>query len=617
MKAFEFTTPLKAQTPLKLGLFSDIHFDSPDCDKESLKMHMDYCLQDKRYILINGDLFDAILLKDMKRAVPHNTEHRDNQLNVKLEEMAHFLTPYKDQILFMGRGNHCLLEDTEVLTADGFKPIKDITEEDFVASYDIEDDTIVYDNPQQIHHINYDGDMFLCETQGLNFGVSPDHRMFGINQTGTPYYRLAKDFNRGSLYKAKVAVESKSVGVSLSNDGLRLLGWLLTDAHIPTKCGAIIYQSKEKYVEQIRNLLDRMHIEYKETVRHRKIKSICGKVLKSVKPQHEFRLHIDFVRDIQNLAKSGKWFGVIRNASQKQFEVFFETIVDADGNRPKSAKSCCAIHGKKEILEKFQILCFHHGVRASLSVSTRGHYVLNCTKTTTAEIKNWGDSVKKIKNPFDKIYCLTMPQSNFVCRRKGRIMITGNCESVIKYNGLDLMQMITTMLNAGNKHQIQYGNYANFLRFSWVNNRGQAQAKYDIFAHHGAGGSAPVTKGMIDFSRLTNGINADLIWIGHKHQSIVDYSAPIMFVDQSGNVILKNRQLIQTPSYQKGRTIDYNVNFAERFYSHTALSGFGEVTLIPVYENDRPTIKSDVKITNKPQAVLGNVVSAKLTQRAR
>lgn len=297
MKAFEFTTPIKSQIPVKLGLFSDIHFDSPDCDKESLKLHMDYCLQDKRYILINGDLFDAILLKDMKRAVPHNIEHRDNQLNVKLEETAHFLTPYKDQILFMGRGNHE--------------------------------------------------------------------------------------------------------------------------------------------------------------------------------------------------------------------------------------------------------------------------------------------------------------------------------ETVIKYNGLDLMQMITTMLNAGSKHKIQYGNYANFLRFSWVDNRGTPHLKYDIFAHHGAGGSAPVTKGMIDFSRLANGVNADLIWVGHKHQSIIDYSSPVMYIDQYGNVILKNRQLIQTPSYQKGRTIDYNVNFAERFYSHTALSGFGEVTLTPIYEKERLALKSDIKITTKPQAPLGQVISGKLTQRTR
>ena len=294
MRAYEFTTQLKANIPTKLGLFSDIHFDSPDCDKETLKLHLDYCLQDKRYIMINGDLFDAILLKDQKRAVPHLVERADNQLNVKLEETAHFLTPYKDQILLISRGNHE--------------------------------------------------------------------------------------------------------------------------------------------------------------------------------------------------------------------------------------------------------------------------------------------------------------------------------ESIIKYSGIDLLQMLTTMLNAGNKHQIQYGNYANFIRISWTKGT-KAVAKYDIFAHHGAGGSAPVTKGMIDFSRLSKGLNADLIWCGHKHNSIVDYSDPIMYIDNNGKVMLKNRQLIQTPSYQKGRTLDYNVNFAERFYSHTALSGFGELNLTPVYEDNKPQIKSEIKITTKPQTILGEVISAKLQRR--
>ena len=297
MKAFEFTTLIKANVPTKLGLFSDIHWDSLDCDRPTLTQHFDYCLKDNRYILINGDFFDAILLKDMKRAVPHNTDHRDNQLNVKLEEAAHFLTPYKENILFMGRGNHE--------------------------------------------------------------------------------------------------------------------------------------------------------------------------------------------------------------------------------------------------------------------------------------------------------------------------------ESVIKHNGLDLMQMLTALLNAGEKHQIKYGNYANFIRINWLNNNKRSVLHYDIFAHHGAGGNAPVTKGMIDFSRLSKGVNADLIWTGHKHNSIVDYSDPIMYIDSFGNVILKNRQLIQTPSYQKGRTIDYNVNFAERFYSHTALSGFGEVTLTPVYKGDEPIIKSEVKITNIPQAILGNTISSKLIAKSR
>lgn len=616
MRAYQFITDAKAGKVIKLGLFSDVHFDSPDCDRETLKKHLDFCMKDGRYILFNGDWFDAIIMSDRKRSVPHLIENTDSQLNKKLEESYEFLKPYQKNILFMGRGNHCLIEDSEVLTADGFKPIKEVSEQDFVASYDAKKDTIVWDKPEQIHHIPYSGEMYLCETLGMNFGVSPDHRMFGISQQGKTYYKHAKDFSDGSEYKAKVAVESKSSGVDLLDDELRLLAWFLTDAYLPKKGGVIIYQSKEKYITEIRNLLNRLGVSYKETVRNRKIKSICGKVLKSVKPQHEFRTHIESVRTIKELAVSGDWLGVMKNSSQKQFDAFFNTIIDADGNRPKDSKSCCAIHGKKEMLEKFQILCFLHGVRASLSMTTRGHYVLNCTKTTTAQINKWGESVKKIKNPFDKIYCLTMPQSNFVCRRNGRIMITGNCESIIKYNGIDLLQMLTTMLNMGQDHKVLYGNYANFLRFTFKK-KDRAQYNYDMFVHHGAGGSAPATKGMLDFNSLAKGINADLIWIGHKHNSIVDYSTPIMFIDSTGKVILKNRQCIQTPSYQKGRTINYNVNFAERFYGHTALSGFGEVNLRLVSTHESYEIVPEIKITTRPNITIGELQTAMLKQKTR
>lgn len=94
MKAFSWVTPAKSGKIIKLALFSDIHFDSPDCDRETLKKHLDFCKKDGRYILINGDLFDAIILGDRKRAVAHLITNTDNQLNVKLNEIYEFLKPY-------------------------------------------------------------------------------------------------------------------------------------------------------------------------------------------------------------------------------------------------------------------------------------------------------------------------------------------------------------------------------------------------------------------------------------------------------------------------------------------------------------------------------------------
>ena len=301
MKAFSWVAPAKAGQVIKLALYSDIHFDSPDCDRETLKKHLDSNIKDGRYILFDGDFFDAILLGDRKRATAHHITNTDNQLNVKLNEAFEFLKPYQKNILFFGRGNHE--------------------------------------------------------------------------------------------------------------------------------------------------------------------------------------------------------------------------------------------------------------------------------------------------------------------------------ESILKYNGLDVLEMLTTMLNVGSEHKILYGNYANFLRFTFKQNN-RNEYHYDIFAHHGCGGSAPATKGMLDFGALTKGINADLIWLAHKHNSLIDYSAPIMHIDQSGQVILKNRQCIETPSYQKGRTIDYNANFAERFYNHTALSGFGEVNLRLIAGNRAKgerdyIIVPEVKITNIPQIVIGQAETAELKLKSR
>ena len=296
MKAYSWVAPAKAGQVIKLALFSDIHFDSPDCDRETLKKHLDYCLKDGRYILINGDFFDMIILGDRKRATPHHITNTDNQLNVKLNEAYEFLKPYQNNILFFGRGNHE--------------------------------------------------------------------------------------------------------------------------------------------------------------------------------------------------------------------------------------------------------------------------------------------------------------------------------ESVMKYNGLDVLEMLTTMLNMGSEHKILYGNYTNFLRFTFKE-KNRNEYNYDIYAHHGCGGSAPATTGRLDFGALAKGINADLIWLGHKHNSLVDYSAPVMHIDRNGDIILKNRQCIETPSYQKGRTIDYNANFAERFYNHTALSGFGEVNLRCAGGKKGYQIIPEIKITTIPQIIIGKAQTAMLKQKVR
>jgi hypothetical protein len=100
---------------------------------------------------------------------------------------------------------------------------------------------------------------------------------------------------------------------------------------------------------------------------------------------------------------------------------------------------------------------------------------------------------------------------------------TGNHEvSILKYHSFDATLQLIGRLNGirKNPQPIKHGGYTGWIRF--IFNRGGGRsgtAHYDIFRDHGKGGSAEVTRGMIDLQRLQHK-HADLIWLAHKHQVI-------------------------------------------------------------------------------------------------
>ena len=72
--------------------------------------------------------------------------------------------------------------------------------------------------------------------------------------------------------------------------------------------------------------------------------------------------------------------------------------------------------------------------------------------------------------------------------------------------------------------------------------------RFVIYYHHGSGGAAPVTKGMIDFSRKS-WADADVLWLGHKHwrtaSAVQSVSCPL----QGSEPIIKDIRHIMSGSY--------------------------------------------------------------------
>jgi len=103
----------------------------------------------------------------------------------------------------------------------------------------------------------------------------------------------------------------------------------------------------------------------------------------------------------------------------------------------------------------------------------------------------------------------------------------GNHETAAEvHHSVDMVAMLIDRLSVHKKnkeHVIHYGGYTGFVdyRFRRKNssNASRGSRRYVIYYHHGSGGDAPVTKGMIDFNRK-HWVRSDLLWMGHKHNKI-------------------------------------------------------------------------------------------------
>lgn len=94
---------------VQLALLSDLHWDNPKCDRELLKKHLDYCLENNIKVMLNGDTFCLMQGKfDPRRSKKDiRPEHnKANYLDAVIEDAVEWFTPYADILTVVGYGNH-------------------------------------------------------------------------------------------------------------------------------------------------------------------------------------------------------------------------------------------------------------------------------------------------------------------------------------------------------------------------------------------------------------------------------------------------------------------------------------------------------------------------------
>ena len=94
---------------IQLALLSDLHWDNPKCDRNLLKKHLDYCLENDIKVMLNGDTFCLMQGKfDPRRSKKDiRPEHnKANYLDAVIEDAVEWFSPYASMLTVIGYGNH-------------------------------------------------------------------------------------------------------------------------------------------------------------------------------------------------------------------------------------------------------------------------------------------------------------------------------------------------------------------------------------------------------------------------------------------------------------------------------------------------------------------------------
>ena len=132
-------------------------------------------------------------------------------------------------------------------------------------------------------------------------------------------------------------------------------------------------------------------------------------------------------------------------------------------------------------------------------------------------------------------------------------MSPGNHETAVaKHNDFDLTQQLYARLKP-NAPLLNVGSYQGYIRIQ-VFRQGRASGSIVLAYHHGFGGSAPVTRGVIQSNRMAISYpDADIVWSGHTH---TEYYLTIARQRLThANSIRRDEQVhIRSPGYKEDTT---------------------------------------------------------------
>jgi integrase len=336
---------------------------------------------------------------------------------------------------------HCVSEDTEVLTTDGWKHYNELNKTSNIFTLNMKSDEIQVLPLVNVNVFNVDEELVHIKTVHIDSLVTKDHKnvlRIAKEKQETKEKQITRWTEWGNwellsyggllqrknkrLVKMRVS-GYKNEGMSIGLTRASILGWVLSDGSIDKKYKFItISQSltaNPEKVEIIRKLLHESCMDYSECLSHGTNK-FNGKPSDMVTfriPTYECKWILDFI----NIDRTPKWN--ILDLNGMELDAIYENMMLGDGSRDKEY----AGQNIKRI-DFIRVLCALTNRKSTLAIGKHNQTGMDKYRTYIC----YNDSEQLLDKHFSivpykgVVWCPSTKNGTFVCRRNGHIFITGN-----------------------------------------------------------------------------------------------------------------------------------------------------------------------------------------------
>lgn len=316
--------------------------------------------------------------------------------------------------------SECFDKYTEILTNNGYKRFENLTDEDKVAQYNIEDKSISFVKPLRCIKRPYKGKMHYYQNAMIDLMVTPNHEVVAKKNDSDKFMKIKscnveyKDSNVLPISGYKdgdrefTALDKLLVALYCCGDIYRFR--LVFGRSVPSPGFSFVFNSEEKEkIEKIEELLNELNIEYKKS------NTDCGEILIHVA---HFE-NIDLVSKIEDLSYIN-----IEDVSKGWIDEFINEL--EYWNQYTGGLFVHRYYSEKSI-DIISILCTLSGRMSQKSGMLHSIKYGNYWCIAIEKEDECSYPLKEEVDYDDFVYCVEVPTGCVVVRRNKSVCISGNC----------------------------------------------------------------------------------------------------------------------------------------------------------------------------------------------